>query len=97
MWDTESYLPKATLSDHAESILLVFVPETDIQPLEPREIGSEGIRQLVLDGKDVCFITAGGVYGVATLVDGAIRYLPRRDVIQIRVCRSRLMRAIVAK
>jgi hypothetical protein len=55
------------MGEFPNSILLVAIPQTDFHPLQPFDVDEATVRQFLLDGKDVVFVTCNRVYGDARL------------------------------
>lgn len=74
IWDAKSGLPKGTRKEFPDAILLISVPESNIEPLEPRDIPEAEVCALVKDGKEVLFIRADDRYrcGVVKVEDGRL-------------------------
>jgi hypothetical protein len=76
IWDAKTGLPKGTLQRNPDAILLISMPESDIHPLEPRDITEEEVRTLIGDNKEVLFIRARTEYdyGVVKLEDDKLLF-----------------------
>ena len=83
IWDPTTGLPKGTLRRNPDAILLVSVPESDIHPLEPRDITEEEVQALIKGGKEVLFIKAsrytGCEYGIVRMDRGKLVFTDRRS------------------
>lgn len=73
-WDAKTGLPKETNEIAPDSILLISVPESTIEPMQPGDITEGEVRKMVEDGKEILFIRAGGrdTYGVVMIEDGKL-------------------------
>jgi len=58
IWDAATGLPKGTITARPKAILLISVPESNIEPLEPRDITEDEVRKRIEDGQEVLFILA---------------------------------------
>ena len=58
LWDAKIGLPKGAIRENPNAVLLISVPESNIHPLEPRDLTEEQVRALVEDGQEVLFIRA---------------------------------------
>ena len=63
IWDATTGAPKGKTEEHSNAILLVSVPESNIEPLQPGDITEEEVRTMVEDGHEVLFIMAHTRYG----------------------------------
>jgi hypothetical protein len=78
IWDRATGLPKGTLEQYPNAILLVSVPTTDVEIVEPRDITEEELLARVVEGQEVLFITAGRRCGVVRIIEGRLRFEPSR-------------------
>jgi len=76
IWDASTGLPKGAIKDRPGAILLISVPESGIQPLQPDDITEQKVRRLVQDGNEILFVTAGvrHGYGVVSIEDGKLTF-----------------------
>jgi hypothetical protein len=84
IWDPKTGLPKGTLQRNPDAILLISVLESDIHPLEPRDITEEEIRALIKGGKEVLFIRTGTryaryEYGIMRMDRGELVFTERQS------------------
>ena len=57
IWDPKTGLPKKRKNPH--DVWLISIPESDIHPLEPRDVTEEELRTRIDHGEKVFFVTAG--------------------------------------
>jgi hypothetical protein len=81
LWDAKTGLPKGTIREHPDAVLLISVPESSIHPLEPRDLSEEQVRALVEAGQEVLFVRAGGDwdYGLVKLDHGRLVFENHRE------------------
>jgi len=86
IWDETTDVPKGTIADNPHSILLVSIPESNIEPLEPGDITEDGVRKLVENGHEVLFIMAdgGNTYGTVTIEAGELAFHTWQEVLDQR-------------
>jgi hypothetical protein len=62
------------MREHPNAILLVSIPESNVEPLQPKDITEDEVRKLVEDGQEVLFIVADvrDGYGIVKLEDGKL-------------------------
>ena len=76
IWNPETGIPKGTLDQNPGAILLVSVPESNIDPLEPRDVTEEEVRALIENGAAAYFITADRTYGDVRIKNGSLTFSP---------------------
>ncbi len=76
IWEAATGLPKGTTAEHPNAILLISVPKSDIEPLQPSDITEDEVRQMVDNGEEVLFIKANAPYGygVVTVEGGKLAF-----------------------
>lgn len=81
-WDVKTGLPKETNEFDPDLILLISVPESTIEPMQPGDITEGEVRKMVEDGKEILFIRDGGrhTYGVVMIEDGKLVFRNYQDV-----------------
>ncbi len=81
-WDAQTGRPKGPIEENPDAILLISVPESTIEPLQPGDVTEDEVRKMVEDGKDVYFIRASGwgACGVVTLEDGKLVFRNWKEV-----------------
>ncbi len=84
IWDTSTELPKGKMTENPDAILLVWIPQGKLHPLQPGDITEEEIRKVVEGGQDVLFITAGSRWGIVTIERGELVFHSWRQVIDQR-------------
>jgi hypothetical protein len=73
IWDSTTGLPKRRKSPH--DVWLISIPESDIHPLEPRDVTEEELRTRIERGEEVFFIKAeeyGEEYGTVRIEGGRL-------------------------
>jgi hypothetical protein len=75
-WDAKTGRPAGTIEKFANKVLLISVPQSRIEPLQPGDITEAEIRQFINDGEDVLFILAGGryTYGTVTIENDKLAF-----------------------
>ncbi len=83
IWEATTGLPKGTTGEHPNAILLISVPESNIEPMQPGDITEDAVRELVEDGQEVLFITAGTGhgYGVVKIEGGRLVFDSWQEVL----------------
>ena len=77
IWDAKTGLPKGKTKRRPDKILLISVPESNVEPLQPEDITEDKVRKLVEDGQEVLFIMAGVQYGYgAVKIEGGSLVFP---------------------
>jgi len=86
MWDGTTGLPRGKTEEHPERVLLISVPESQIEPLQPGDITEDEVRKLVEDGHEVLFVLAGvsDGYGVVGVEDGKLAFHTWQEVLDKR-------------
>lgn len=83
IWDAKTGLPKGTTKDHPNAILLISVPQSKIEPLQPGDITEDEVRKMVEDGQEVFFIRAvAGRAGVVKIKDGRLAFLTWQEFLE---------------
>jgi hypothetical protein len=75
VWNVETGLPKALTAACPDRILLISVPQSDINFGEPRDITEEEVRARVEQGEEVLFIDANSKYGKVQIADGKLVFV----------------------
>jgi hypothetical protein len=86
IWDETTGVPKGTFADNPQAILLVSIPKSNIEPLEPGDITEDEVRKLVENGHEVLFIKAGpgATYGTVTIETGELAFHTWQEVLDQR-------------
>ena len=74
---------KGRMSEHRGAILLVWIPESNIHPLQPGDITEAEVRERVEKGQEVLFVAANretGSSGIVTLERGELVFRTRQQV-----------------
>jgi len=76
IWDVTTGLPKGRTHERANTILLISVPESSIEPLQPSDITEDELCKMVEDGHEILFIMADAPngYGIVTIEGGALAF-----------------------
>jgi hypothetical protein len=74
IWDRETGRPKGKLKQYPTSVLLLSLPTTDVDFMEPLEITEEELLARVQEGQEVLFITAGRGYGIVGINEGRLTW-----------------------
>jgi hypothetical protein len=76
IWDERTGLPKGTMEEYPDAILLIWIPRSDIHPMQPGDITDGEIRERIQNGEEVLFIAAGGgsKYGIVTMERGELTF-----------------------
>lgn len=84
IWDATTGVPKGTTREYPNAILLISVPESRIEPLQPGDITETEVRKMVEDGEEVLFIMAGSgsTYGVVTIEGGRLAFHTWQEVLE---------------
>ena len=77
IWEQDTGKPKGTFAQCPNSILLVAVPRRDVHPLQPFVIDEAALRQFLVDGKEILFITCDRERGNVRIQDGEVVYVFR--------------------
>lgn len=83
IWDERTGFAKGRMSEHRGAILLVWVPESNLHPLQPGDITEEEVRERVEKGQEVLFVAANretGSSGIVTLERGELVFRTRQQV-----------------
>jgi hypothetical protein len=90
IWEATTGLPKGSIKEYPNAILLISVPESDIEPLQPGDITEDEVRKMVEDGQEILFIMAGGghTYGVVTIEGGRLAFHTWQEVLDQKGDRS---------
>jgi hypothetical protein len=73
VWDAKTGLPKKQRDPH--DIWIISIPESDIHPLEPRDVTEEELRARVDRGEEVFFINGErSGYGTVRIKDGKLMF-----------------------
>jgi hypothetical protein len=80
IWDANTGLPKGPTCKNLNAILLISIPESDIHPLEPRDITESELRVLVENGVEALFINSNDHgYGIVRLDGGELTFQGHPD------------------
>ena len=79
IWDAGTGLPKETMTEHSDAILLIWVPTGTFHPLQPGDITEKEVRERIENGEEVLFIAAGdgGRYDIVTIERGELVFRGR--------------------
>ncbi len=74
IWDARTGLPRGKTTDLPAAILLVSIPKSNLEPMQPGDINEDEVRKLIEQGHVVFFVTAqsGGGFGTIALEDGEL-------------------------
>jgi hypothetical protein len=75
IWDERTGLAKGRMSEHRGAILLVWIPESSLHPLQPGDITEKEVRERVEKGQEILFVAADretGSSGIVTLERGEL-------------------------
>ena len=86
MWDGTTGLPKGKTEEHPKAILLISIPQSQIEPLQPGDITEEEVRTLIEDGQEVLFMMANtsGGYGIVGIEHGKLTFHTWNEVLDER-------------
>lgn len=84
MWDSTTGLPTGKTGEHPKAIVLISVPESQIEPLQPGDITEEEVRKLVEDGHEVLFMNTSGGYGIVGIEHGKLTFHTWNEVLDER-------------
>ena len=86
MWDADTGLPKGKMEEYPDAILLVSIPQSNTEPLEPGDLTEEEVRDLVEEGQEVLFVMAGVPhgYGIVTIENGKLAFHTWQEVLDRR-------------
>jgi hypothetical protein len=74
LWDSATGLPRGTIAKNPNAILLVLVPESQIEPLQPGDITEEEVRNRIEQGQEILFINASRQYGIVEITNGKLAF-----------------------
>jgi hypothetical protein len=83
IWDERTGLAKGKMSEHRGAILLVWIPKSNLHPLQPGDITEEEVRERVEKGQEILFVAADrmiGSSGIVTLERGELVFRTRQQV-----------------
>jgi hypothetical protein len=69
------------MSEHRGAIVLVWVPESNLHPLQPGDITEEEVRERLDKGQEILFVAADretGNSGIVALERGELVFRTRR-------------------
>ena len=74
IWDAKTGLPKGKIKEHPDAIMLIWVPQSSLHPLQPGDITEEEVRERVEKGEEILFCAAdeGYRYGIVTIERGEL-------------------------
>jgi hypothetical protein len=81
IWDGRTGLAKGRMSEHRGAIVLVWVPESNLHPLQPGDITEEEVRERLDKGQEILFVAADretGNSGIVALERGELVFRTRR-------------------
>lgn len=73
-WDANTGRPKGPVTEHPNAILLIWVHQSNVHPLQPGDITEEEVRRRIEAGEEVLFIAAGDGYnyGIVAIEQGEL-------------------------
>jgi hypothetical protein len=86
IWEDTTGLPKGTTGERGNSILLISLPESTIEPMQPGDVNEDDVRKMVEAGHEVLFIMAGTPhgYGIVTIDSDGLVFPSWQDVLDRR-------------
>lgn len=86
IWEQETGLPKSTISESPEALMLISVPFSNTEPLQPGDFAEKELYRMVEEGHDVYFVLAGKghCYGTVTIEHGKLAFHTWQDVLDRR-------------
>ena len=84
IWEAATGIPRGTTREHPNEVMLISVPQSDIEPMQPGDISEDEVRKMVEDGQEVLFVMAGTEYGyrygVVKIEDGRLVFPTSQEV-----------------
>lgn len=86
IWEPTTALPKGATKERPNAILLVSVPTSNIEPMQPGDITEDEVRKIVENGHEVLFVMADTPhgYGVVTIERGRLAFHTWQEVLDQR-------------
>ena len=76
-WDPKTGQPRGRLADFPDAVLLVFVPNSGIHPLQPYEVTEAEVLGCLQQGREVLFVNCRRDYGRVTIENGQLNFATR--------------------
>jgi hypothetical protein len=77
IWDEKTGLPKGNLSEHQGAIVLLWVPDSNLHPMQPGDITEDEVHERVEKGQEILFVAAHnmtGKHGIVTIDRGQLEF-----------------------
>ena len=86
IWEPTTVLPKGATEERPNAILLVSVPTSTVEPMQPGDITEGEVRKIVENGHEVLFVMADTPhgYGVVTVEHSSLTFHTWQEVLDQR-------------